>query len=229
MKALDLFCGAGGAAMGLHRAGFKEIVGIDINPQPDYPFEFIRGDALNGILVQDFDLIWASPPCQRFTTATFHCRSRYPDLIRPTREYLEKSGKPFIIENVPQAPIRKDLILCGVMFGLRVYRHRHFEIHGFRVEQPRHPQHLRKVYDGGMVCVVDAKPITTYGSNKLKRRMLREKLKKIRGKVDYLKLYQEVMEMQWVQDPAMISEAVPPAYSEYIGKEFIRNYRGKRQ
>ena len=128
---LDLFCGAGGAAMGYHRAGF-DVVGVDIKPQPHYPFEFHQADALTFPL-DGFDAIHASPPCQAHTRkpATWG-RARvhfldHPDLIRPTRDRLAASGLPYVIENVPGAPIRAQLLLCGSMFGLRIQKHRLFE------------------------------------------------------------------------------------------------------
>ena len=149
-RLLDLFCGAGGAAMGYHRAGF-EVVGVDISPQPNYPFEFYQLDAT--ALVQDvdnkcwhesqtkttlpgasyaclgnFDAIHASPPCQRYTTLVAQAGTfgDYPDLVEPIREILKASGLPYVIENVPGAPI-EGVLLCGSMFGLKVIRHRVFE------------------------------------------------------------------------------------------------------
>ena len=142
-KALDLFCCAGGASMGLHRAGFN-VVGVDIDPQPRYPFEFYQADAVTFPL-DGFDFIWASPPCQRFCAlATREDLSGYPDLVDPIRQRLTAAGVPWCIENVVGAPIRKDLILCGAMFGLRSYRHRHFELN-FGVPQPDHPKHVMRV------------------------------------------------------------------------------------
>jgi DNA (cytosine-5)-methyltransferase 1 len=126
-RLLDLFCGAGGAAMGYHQAGF-EIVGVDIKPQPHYPFEFHRANALTFPL-DGFDAIHASPPCQHYANVT---RWRgdpddHPDLIAPIRERLIAAGNPWVIENIFEAPIRPDFVLCGSMFGLRVRRHRLFE------------------------------------------------------------------------------------------------------
>jgi DNA (cytosine-5)-methyltransferase 1 len=230
LRALDLFCGAGGAAMGLHQAGFEEIIGIDINPQPDYPFEFIQADITKDKIDLDgFDLIWASPPCQRFCPGVTRAnREKFPDLIEWSRFLF--NGTPAVIENVIGAPLRRDLLLCGVMFNLKTYRHRIFEISGFRVEQPRHPPHLKKNYNGDMITVCADTPIRVgYGSNPIKRRNLRARLNITHPRRKPLDLYREVMQMPWVQDVKMISEAVPPAYSEYIGKEFIRNRRGKGQ
>jgi DNA (cytosine-5)-methyltransferase 1 len=130
-RLLDLFCGAGGAAMGYHRAGF-EVVGVDINPQPHYPFEFHQADALTYPL-EGFDAIHASPPCQAYTrkSATWG-RARvnvieHPDLIGRTRERLRASLMPWVMENVVGAPLHAQLLLCGSMFGLRIQKHRLFE------------------------------------------------------------------------------------------------------
>ena len=128
---LDLFSGAGGAAMGYHRAGFS-VVGVDLNPQPRFPFIFVQGDALEFVARhgKEFDAIHASPPCQRFSVAS-KCRpglaEKYPDLIEPVRELLIASGKPYVIENVPGAPLLNATMLCGQMFGLALFRHRMFE------------------------------------------------------------------------------------------------------
>lgn len=127
--ALDLFCGAGGASMGLHRAGFH-VTGVDIRPQPRYPFRLWQGDALLiRHKLRSFDFIWASPPCQAFTAykrRPNHVADR-DDLIPMVRELLIESGKPFVIENVPGAPLENPITLCGSMFGLDVRRHRLFE------------------------------------------------------------------------------------------------------
>jgi hypothetical protein len=130
-RLLDLFCGAGGAAMGYYRAGF-EVVGVDINPQPHYPFEFHQADAMTFPLA-GFEAIHASPPCQSYTRkAATWGRARthwidHPDLIGPTRELLKSSGFLYVIENVPGSPIRAGMLLCGTMFGLSIQKHRYFE------------------------------------------------------------------------------------------------------
>ena len=134
-RLLDLFCGGGGAGMGYHRAGF-DVVGVDINPQGNYPFEFIQADCLGlePAFLRSFDAIHASPPCQAYTRkAADWGRKRnhwieHPDLVEPTRTMLGASGRPFVIENVPGAPIRPDIVLCGTMFGLRIIKHRCFEL-----------------------------------------------------------------------------------------------------
>lgn len=143
MRALDLFCGAGGASAGLAAAGF-EVVGVDQAPQPNYPFSFIQGDALvEGRRMLEgvgFDLVWASPPCQ-FATAY----KRRPDhvrealnLIPATRELLLEWHIPFVIENVvgARSELRDPAMLCGSSFGLDVRRHRLFETRGFTLPTP---------------------------------------------------------------------------------------------
>lgn len=129
-KLLDLFCGAGGAGYGYHLAGF-DVVGVDIEPMRDYPFEFHQADALEYLAAHghEFDVIHASPPCQAYSSmqAIWKNVDEHPDLVEPTRELLLKVGKPYIIENVVGAPLRVDLMLCGTMFGLEIIRHRIFE------------------------------------------------------------------------------------------------------
>ena len=206
MKAVDLFCGAGGAAQGLKNAGFSKIVGIDIEYQPEYPFEFIHSDVFNVELdfFKDFDFVWSSPPCQAYTFATEKSRNLgkvYPDLVKLTRQLLLKINKPFVIENVPSAPIRQDLLLCGEMFGLRIIRHRIFEINGFNIIQPLHPQHKGSVKDEYYVTVAG------HGGDGIAS----------------LSEWQCAIDINWIFDKKMLAEAVPPAYSEYIGYFVLNN------
>jgi hypothetical protein len=236
MKCLDLFCCDGGAAMGLNKAGFDEIVGIDIEPHPNYPFDFIQADATDPpVDLNEFDFFWASPPCQGFSIGTLGWRNQgkeYPDLIKATRNLLKATNKPYCIENVPNAPIKKHLLLCGEMFRLNIIRHRHFEISGFRAEQPRHPHHkknleVQKVWTGG-------DGIGGYGTNKRKRKEMREYFKKKYsaycqvaghggdGWSSRIGDWQKAMGIDWISNKKFLAEAVPPAYSEYIGKEFFR-------
>ena len=137
-RALDLFCGGGGVSYGLALAGY-EVVGVDLVHQKRYPFEFRQADALTYPL-DGFDLICASPPCQAYTSAR-HIRGReHPRLIEAVRDWLASSGIPYIIENVVGAPLINPVMLCGGMFGLKVWRHRLFEA-SFPVSQPAHPAH----------------------------------------------------------------------------------------
>lgn len=198
-RALDLFCKAGGASMGLSRAGF-EVTGVDIEAQPRYPFEFHQADAMTFPL-EGFDLIWASPPCQLFCALnTREDLSGYPDLIDPIRKRLLESGIPFIIENVPGAPVRHDLVLCGAMFGLRSYRHRLFEC-SFPIAGPAHPKHTirvnrrgenrRKHWDSGGFITITGDIGTYCGLG--------------------------AMGIDWMTGNEL-SEAIPPAYAEHIGR-----------
>ncbi|MEH6374590.1 DNA cytosine methyltransferase [Streptomyces sp. KLMMK] len=127
LRVLDLCCGAGGLSMGYYLAGF-DVTGVDIRPQPNYPITFHQADALTFPL-DGFDLVHASWPCQRYArvTAWRGRREEHPDLLAPGRERLAGSGVPSVIENVPEAPLRPDYLLCGTQFGLRVRRHRAFE------------------------------------------------------------------------------------------------------
>lgn len=128
-RLLDLCCKAGGTSQGYHDAGF-DVTGVDIDPQPRYPFTFIQADALDFLAAHghEFDAIAASWPCQRFTTAQRIRGNTHPDLITPGRALLNATGRPWVMENVEGAPLRNPITLCGAMFpGLRVYRHRLFE------------------------------------------------------------------------------------------------------
>jgi len=202
MRLLDLFCGAGGAGMGYSRAGFDEIVGVDIKAQPRYPFTFVRGDALNPPLrLEDFDVIHASPPCQAHTTLRAVDKRDYADLIPATRALLIASGRPYIIENVPGAPLVDPIRLCGAMFnGLRVYRHRLFESN-MQLPEPGHPKGLHKIRatgtqrgrkahyaSGGFITITG--DVGTYCG--------------------------DAMEIDWMNGNEL-SQAIPPAYTIWIG------------
>jgi len=208
MKLLDLFCGAGGAGMGYHCAGF-EVVGVDIKPQPHYPFEFIQADALYYVSEHgaEFDVIHASPPCQRYSHCTPRAyREGHPDLIAATRVLLEDTGKPFVIENVAGARylLREPLMLCGTMFGLRVWRHRYFEI------WPRPP------FFGRLQCQHTEPPVLVTGTT---RRLSR-------GRVEYAAAEKRAaMQIDWMT-MRELDEAIPPAYTEYIGAQLIEALMG---
>lgn len=129
-RLLDLFCGAGGASMGYHRAGF-EVIGVDIKLQPHYPFKFYQADAL-AFPLEGYDAYHASPPCQAYSEATpITTKSKHPQLIRIVHDLLIKLDKPYVIENVEGARwhLENPIMLCGTMFGLDVWRHRWFEVY----------------------------------------------------------------------------------------------------
>lgn len=216
MNVLDLCCCKGGAAKGiLNACPDAHIIGVDnvLNHQEDYPGKFLWLDVrllqeLHPDLLEWADFIWASFPCQAYTYASKKARNlgkKYPDLIAWGRDWLLSTGKPFVMENVPTAPLRKDLILCGQMFGLKVIRHRVFELHGFSAMQLNHIKHLGKVKDGFYVTVAG------HGGD---------------GKAS-LKVWQEAMEISWTKDKKAIAQAVPPKYSEYIFSQFLKHKKVK--
>lgn len=204
-RLLDLFCGAGGAAMGYHRAGF-DVVGVDIEAQPRYPFAFHQADALTFPL-DGFDAIHASPPCQRYSAATtVHGRDvieSHPDLIDPLRPLLQATGLPYVIENVPGAPLRAALILCGSMFGLEVRRHRLFEgaVPMMAPASCNHSEAAVPVYGH-----------TGAGANRGRERE--------RGRSNGVADWRRAMGIDWM-GVNELAEAIPPAYTEYIGRRLM--------
>lgn len=207
MIALDLFCGGGGACKGLLDY-FDEVVGYDVDNQSKYyPGTFIQGDvmSLKAIDIEDFDFIWASPPCQRYSTATkrWGVSGNHPDLVDPVRTLLKDSKVPFVMENVPGSPLIQDLMLCGLMVGLPlIRRHRIFEISGFDVPQPDHPKHVK----GSKYITVAGHPggkSTRDGSDG-------------RGSTQEWK---DAMGIDWLPS-RLLAEAVPPAYSRFIASYF---------
>lgn len=200
-RLLDLFCCEGGAAMGYSRAGF-EVVGVDIEAQPRYPFQFIRADAMSlsmGFLA-GFDAIHASPPCQAHSNAQRIRGNSHPDLIAPTRALLRRSGRPYVIENVDGAPLESPITLCGAMFGLRTYRHRLFESN-VPMDAPPHPEH--------------AAPTTKMG-----RPVKPGTFMHVVGNFHGADLGRQVMEMPWASRNGL-REAIPPAYTEYVGRRLL--------
>lgn len=203
-KLLDLFCGAGGASVGYHRAGF-EVVGVDINKQPNYPFTFYRADAISFDLA-GFDVIHASPPCQRYSVATKRHAGRsglHPDLLQPIIDRLVGNGVPWVVENVPGAPMTADVVLCGSMFGLGVRRHRLFASSNHLTAPPcRHDLQLPKynIYQHGKWYLSPVSHV--YGNGG--------------GKGDW----KEAMDIDWMTLKE-IAQSIPPAYTEYIGRQMF--------
>lgn len=223
-RLLDLFCGAGGAAMGYHRAGF-DVMGVDIAPQPHYPFEFHQLDAMamcqdrlircwhegggstlpgrSTVCLGHFDAIHASPPCPAYSVVTPD-RSKHPDLYGPTRDRLAASGLPWVIENVIGAPYRSGIVLCGSMFGLRVRRHRNFEMsHAMFCPPCRHREQgtVLGVYgDGG-----PGKSTRPSGGGGTKAPRAQ---------------WAELMGMPWATWREA-AQAIPPAYTEFIGAHLM--------
>lgn len=199
-KALDLCCCAGGASMGLWRAGF-DVVGVDIQPQPHYPFMFLQADAL-AVQFQGFDFIWASPPCQAHTLAQRIRKNTHTDIIAPIRARLKQAGVPYCIENVVGAPLIDPIELCGAMFdGLRVYRHRLFEC-SFPVATPPHPEHIAPL-------------------RKMGRKPAPGDFMHIVGNFSGAKQGREAMGIDWMMRDEL-REAIPPAYAEHIGRAALQ-------
>lgn len=199
-RLLDLFCGAGGAAMGYHRAGF-EIVGVDIEPQSDFPFEFHQADAMTFSL-DGFDAIHASPPCQTFSEMQkiHKNQAEHPNLVAPTRERLGQ--RLYVIENVVGAPLIDPILLCGTFFGLRIVRHRLFEAN-WPLSAPTIDCNHSNIYDpwhGGP------------GGRSANQ-------------------FRAAMGIDWMHDAGggkrrgTLSQAIPPAYTEWTGAQFMAHLR----
>lgn len=221
-RLLDLFCGAGGASMGYQRAGF-EVVGVDIRPQPNYPFKFHQWDALEFLQAViesndddsrlEFDAIHASPPCQAFTAYRrkgHGVGDSASNLIAQTRELLRATGRPYVIENVPGAPLRDPVLLCGSQFVLDVQRHRLFETN-WDLEPHWCPCRHKLWAD-------DRYPGAT---NRNGRRTVEIGVWRIP-----LEVQREAMDITWMTLEEL-SEAIPPAYTEFIGHQLMQHVQAK--
>ncbi|WP_381801045.1 SAM-dependent methyltransferase [Streptomyces niveus] len=212
---LDTFCCGGGMGMGMGYwlAGF-DVVGVDIDPQPNYPFPFIRGDAIEYIEAHghEYDLGHGSPPCQRYTPLNAYNHKVYPDLIAPTRAAFEKAGLPYIIENVEAAApeLNDPTLLCGPMFGLSVYRHRLFETN-WPLAAPAHPKHVELCTRNGYLPTPEKPFMSIHGG---------------RHSRAWQNAACDAMGMPWIKVPAggdiklgirEVCEAIPPAYAKWIG------------
>ena len=226
-RLLDLFSGAGGCAVGYNRAGF-DVVGVDLADQPRYPFPFARADALavmdrllaggdvDGWRLSDFAVIHASPPCQRWAQATLSQRrsgKEYPDLLTPLRSRLARVTVPWVLENVPGAPLRPDFRLCGCMFGLelpgvgQLRRERWFETswHAFGFQMPhRHWGHAISIAGHGTPAWMRARTGHI-------------------GVADW----RHVMDISWTTRQEL-TEAVPPAYTELVGARLLSHMTARR-
>lgn len=198
--------------MGYHRAGF-EVVGVDISDQPNFPFEFVKADALSLSLkfLKSFDAIHASPPCQSYSDLAKRNRNadKWPRLIEPTRKLLLRSGRPFVIENVEGAPMRNPLVLCGTMFPeLRVIRHRLFESN-IKLSALPHGQHplvfthdKRKAHYGQLDQNKSFVSVTGGGNCSVRNARL-------------------AMGIEWMTKNEL-NESIPPAYTSFIGRQIRR-------
>lgn len=215
-KLLDLFCGAGGCSMGYHRAGF-DVVGVDINPQPHYPFEFHQADALTFPL-EGFDVIHASPPCQAFSSMTKgRWKNRHhPNFIEAVRDRLKDSRKPYVIENVKGAPLINPFMLCGTMFGLetsygnQLIRHRIFESPELFFLKPR-------CRHNGLSAI----GVYGGGQHPLRRSRLRNRDLTADGREFGIKERKQAMGIDWMSSKEL-NEAIPPAYTEFIGRQLMQ-------
>ena len=222
-RLLDLFCCAGGAGMGYHRAGF-EVVGVDLNPQPNYPFEFHQGDALAFLALhfEEFDAVHASPPCQSSSALTKGTNKAtgwgglHTDLIPWTRGYLkgvERAGLPTVMENVQGSDLRRDMTLCGEMFGLGVIRHRYFELNGFPFTPPEHKPHRGRVAGYRHGEWFDGPYFAVYGEG---------------GGKGSVAQWQQAMGIDWTDVRKEIAEAIPPAYTEFLGAQLLAHITGQQ-
>jgi DNA (cytosine-5)-methyltransferase 1 len=224
LRLLDLFCGAGGAAVGYHRAGFDEIVGVDIKPMPRYPFTFVQADALEYCAAhgREFDAIHASPPCQAYSA--LRClpwlRDRvYPDLMEATRATLRMVSRPYVIENVARAPMQ-GVVLCGRSFGLPVFRHRRFESN-IVLLQPPHSTHDQVIGKGRMVND-RRKGTLNAGSNR--GAWGRQSIITVAGGQCRKDEAERALGIDWMLKPELM-QAIPPAYTEYIGLQLMAYLR----
>lgn len=208
-RLLDLYCGSGGAGFGYHEAGF-DVTGVDMAPMPRYPFPFVQGDALEYLRAHghEYDFIHASPPCQAFVSLRFMWNAKpHADLIAPTRELLRRAARPYVIENVPGAPLLTPTLLCGTMFGLGtgdadLWRHRLFETNWEVGLLPPCAHGTRR------------RVIGVYGGHgKDGRRAFNTQ--------DYpTAARRRAMGIDWMTG-AELSQAIPPAFTCFLGKRFL--------
>lgn len=211
-RLLDLFCGAGGASVGYHRAGF-DVIGVDIVDQPSYPFRFVQTDALNIHFIDEYDAIHASPMCQGYCWSTAMHRANgkvYPDQIPDTRELLIASGKPYVIENVPTAPLLHPTYLEGSMFNLNIIRRRCFETNWW-LPQPMYITRKKPIMQQSKrdprIFIKKSAYCSVAGSG-------------ADGWSCRLNDWRKAMGIDWMNRKE-ITQAIPPAYTAYIGKYLL--------
>jgi DNA (cytosine-5)-methyltransferase 1 len=235
-RILDTYCGAGGAAVGYHRAGFAPY-GVEKDPQRtlNYPFPVHVGDArtalatlmrgekipfrsrhrFSGMVTQwlalsDFAAVHGSPPCQGYTALAAVHRNDWPKLVPETRDLLDATGLPYVLENVQGSPARPDLVLCGEMFGLAVIRHRYFELGRWTATAPAHKPHRGRVAGMRHGQWFDGPYYAVYGQG---------------GSRGTVAQWQQAMGITWTDVRREIAEAIPPAYTEHIGAQLLAAVR----
>lgn len=212
-RLLDLFCCDGGCSMGYYDAGFA-VTGVDIVPRLSYPFPFVEADALDVLAdtayLDSFDIVTASPPCQRYSAAA-HANGNsedHPDLVPPVRELLIAWGGPYIIENVPGAPLLNPLLVCGWSMGLRhIKRHRLFE------------SNLPLMSPGCLCPAGDTVSVFGHSGEDRRRSTLAER-GGLRGHVPLAEV-RHLMGVPWITSRDAVSEAIPPAYTHYLGEQAL--------
>jgi DNA (cytosine-5)-methyltransferase 1 len=202
-KLLDLFCGQGGCSRGYTDAGF-DVTGVDINPQPHYPYQFVQVDWASYLAAhwQEYDVLHASPPCQAWSIETPDaCKANHPKLITAVRSALEQTGKPFVIENVPGArhELQNPIMLCGSMFGLQVWRHRYFEINP-------------EIFSLLPSCDHSFVPVLVTGTPRRKGYPRKDPPAQTR---------RDAMGIDWPMTILGLDEAIPPAYTRSIGWQML--------
>lgn len=233
MNLIDTYCCQGGASRGYADAGWN-VIGVDIDPQPRYPFPFLQMDALEAlrrlvagewleftrpdgkplfVTLNDLDAAHASPPCQAKTKAQKIQKNAHPRLIAPTRELLLQTGLPYVIENVvPEDeaddpdPLAEPSMLCGEMFEIETYRHRLFETN-WELVVPSHPQHLAR-------------------NTKMGRPPTPGEYMHIVGNFSGVDRARRIMDMPWANRDGL-REAIPPVYAEYVGRQMLAAARGR--
>lgn len=204
-KLLDLFCCGGGASLGYEQAGF-DVVGVDIEPQRNYQGSFVQADAFEYLSKhhKNFDAFHASPPCQAYSKSSMQFRlvnKIYAELIEPIRQAFNDIGKPFVIENVPGAPLENPIQLCGQMFGLRTYRHRLFETN-WRIEQPFHAAHAAR-------------------NAKMGRKPKSDEYIQYVGHFSGVAIVQEMTGLTWLNQYEL-AQSIPPQYAKFVGEQLLR-------
>jgi len=220
-RLLDLFCCAGGAAEGYYRAGF-DVVGVDKDPQPHYPFEFIQADAIEYLLEhgREYDIRHASPPCQLYSISANSHSVNHPDLLAPTRDALIEVGGPYIIENVELAPLINPIMLCGTMFGLRAP-----DVDGVELQLQRH-RLFETSFTLGLApapCAHDSTPVGgSYKGSRHRKPEHRDNPERRGGYTPAISVRGALLGIDWMNEHEL-AQAIPPVYTEWIGLQAMEH------